>query len=185
MLHQIDVFKRVPYPANPSGWYYWSSTYYYERDDFTSLAAMWLRARNVDQLHTLDVVNYVKVVVKQPPGRANIIATFPATFNYGAIVTAGEEYSPITIGRLITSYDDGRSSYRMWRAPVLLDWLEDGFFTSPALSHMGSYINNMRTVSGYPAARNKTGAPCIGGVVPIRASGWQLRHGTERRERIY
>jgi len=185
MLHQIDVFKRVAYEPNPNGYYYWSSTYYYDRDDFSSLTNMWLRALNVDRIHTLDVVNYVKVVVKQPPGRNNVIATFPATSNYGYIPSAGMEFSPLIIGRLITLYDDGRSSYRMWRCPVLLDWLTDGAFNTYALARMGSYINNLRAVSGYPPSRNLTGSPCIGGVVPLQSSGWQLRHGTERRARIY
>lgn len=185
MLHQIDVFKRVAWEGLTSGYYYWSSTYYYERDDFASFAAMWQRAVNVDRLHSLDAVQYVKAVIKAPPGRYNIVSTISLVGNFGYIVSGGADYSPLIIGRLITRYDDGRSSYRMWRCPVLLDWVSEGQFSAYALARMGSLINNMRSVSGYPPARNLTGAACVGGVVPQLASGWQLRHGTERRNRVY
>lgn len=185
MLYQLDILKRVPYAPNPSGYYYWTSVYYYDSDDFVSLLAMRSRALNVDRIHTLTVVEYVRITSKQPPGRGNVVSAISAVGNSGLMTGWSGDYSLLNVGRLILRYADGRSSYRYWRGPVPMDWIDAGSFNSTARTRMGSYINNQRIVSGFPPARNLTGAECIGGIVPTRVSGWQLRHGTERRRRTY
>jgi hypothetical protein len=185
MLYQLDLSKRVPYAGNPSGWYYWTSVYYFESSDFTSLFDMRVRCLNVDRLHTLDVVEYQFMLMKQPPGRTTVVGVVDMRPNVGAIATAGREYNLLTVGRLITRFEDGRSSYRYWRAPALYEWFHGGAWSAAAQAYMGSFINNMRQVSGHQAARNLTGARCIGGVISGSPSSWQLRHGTKRRRRIY
>lgn len=185
MLYQLDILKRVAYPPNPSGYYYWTSVYYYDSDDFSNLLAMRTRALTVDRLHSLDAVEYIRITSKQPPGRGNVVSAISAVGNVGLITGWGTEYSLLNVGRLLLYYADGRSSYRFWRAPVAMDWIEGGEFNAFARARMASYINNQGPGAAGREARNQTGAICVGGLSPTRVSGWQMRHGTKRRRRTY
>lgn len=185
MLYQVDIRKRVPYLPNPSGYYYWSSTYYYDSDDFSSLVLLVRRARDVDRLHSLDLVEYQSAVLKQPPGRANVISTTPLTLIVGLIPSLGEDYTLLSVARLRTFYNDGTWSYRYWRAPLLLSWIHGGVFSAYAQARIASYINNMGAGSGGRRVRNLAGSELLTGLTPAHPSMWQLRHGTQRRQRIY
>lgn len=185
MLYQIDLWKSVPWDGAPAGRYAWSSTYYYDRDDFSTLRDMWLRAFSVDRIVTLSEVAYTKVVLKSPPGRANIVATIDAAPNVGFITGQGSDYNLLTVGRLLTDYADGRRSYRYWRAPLPDAWHAEGVLGATAWSWLQGYGNNLRAVSGFPASRNVYGSPMISFTAPRKVYGWQMRHGTLRRARTY
>lgn len=185
LLYQIDIRKRVAYTPNPSGYYYWSSVYYYDSDDFASVAAMVSRARDVDRLHSLDLVEYQSAIVKQPPGRANVVSTVPLTGNNGLIPSGGADYTLLAVARIRTQFYDGTWSYRYWRAPLLYSWFDPSGFSAYAQARMASYINNMSNGSGGRRVRNLAGSQMLLGVSPLHPSMWQLRHGTQRRERIY
>lgn len=184
-LRQYDIVKRIAYPPNPGGYYYWSTTLYYDTADFGSAAQALNRALNVDRIHTIDQAQYMKVVVKEPPGRGNVIQTVTPFSTFGMIASTTEPFSLINVMRLQMFYDDDRHSYRYMRMPILDIWTAGESLTPYLLARAASYINNQKAVSGFPAARNQYGGSCTAGLSPTKLSMWQLRHGTLRRERAY
>lgn len=184
-LWQVDVWKRVPYPGNPSGFYYWSSVYYLERSDFSSNNAAINRVRNIDSTITQANVTYMTYVVKSPPGRSNIILTLTDGLNHGGQPTDPNGASLINICRVRTRFADGSWSYRYAGRPMPEGWTNGQKINSTGLMWIGGWVGAMRGPSGFPPMRNQYGSPLVGGLVPDLLSKWQLRHGTRRRERIY
>lgn len=184
-LYQIDVWKKVPWIGNPSGFYYWSSVYYTDRADYSSNTTMINRVRNIDVAVTLADVTYVQYTLKNPPGRGNIVTVITDGFNHGLQPSDPNGYSLLNVCRVRTAHDDGTWSYRYAARPMPEGWVSGRKINATGLMWIGGYLGSMRASSGRPPMRNQAGFPVVGGIVPDLLSKWQLRHGTMRRERVY
>lgn len=184
-LRQYDVVKRIAWPASPTGWYYWSSVYYYDRADFSSDIAVRTRVRNVDSFQCLVNVQYVKMITKEPPGRGNVISVVSMAGNTGGQAADPNGYSMLMVMRAVTLFSDGRPSYRYCGRPMAARWYHGESLTPAGLAWLGGYLGAMRATSGFPPARNLTGGAMIASPTPHLLHRWQMRHGTERRERVY
>lgn len=185
LLTQVDVLKSVAYEPNPDGRYWWTSVYYYDQNEFSSLGSLVARVKTVDRFISHPSVRYERFTVKQPPGRENVVTVITDGLTFGLLPELGGPYSLINIIRVTTYFDDGRGSYRLLRSP-----LEDAAWTgnmlaSLTISQAGGYINAQRAISGFPPSRNQYGGELISAIVSPFVRQWQLRHGTKRRERDY
>jgi len=185
LIWQYDICKYVAWPHNPSGRYYWTSTYYLDRDEFSSDGAARSRVINTDQLTALQDVHYTVIITKSEPGRGNIISVGDIHLLTGTIDPDPDGYNLLNIARCLTFHSDGRHSYRMVRSPMPMRWIEGGLLASAGQAVYGGYLNNMIGSDPGESFRNKHGSPMVGGRVPTTLSMWQLRHGTKRRERVY
>lgn len=179
-IHQIDWCIRVPYPLNPSGWYYWTQVYYLDTADFATPNAMMNYCRLRAHASCINVVKDYKAQVKSEPGMGNVIATRTAFFGEGGSVPFTGPYQLINIGRARLYADDGRHSYRMLRFPIPDNWMQGDELNSTGYAWCQGFINAW---IGTGVARNKHGGLYVSGEVDRKLHMWQLRHGTIRRER--
>lgn len=181
VLWQIDVAKRIAFPANPSGYYYWTSVYYIDRSDFISDLEARREVVKLDALICTEDVTITHVQVKSPPGRDNIIGEFTYGDTPGGITNASGEYSLINVARWHLFSDTGRRTYRLNRMPLRPgDWdgaeLTDSGHLQQSAS-MGAFL-------GRGWCRNSYGELLTSGDVVRRLTMWQLRHGEKRRRRV-
>jgi hypothetical protein len=179
-LVQIDIAKRVVFDPNPSGFYYWTSVYYADLEDWPNYSQLALDVVQLEHLLCTEDVELTNLRIKNPPGRTNVV--FSQNFitpQFGDIPSEGE-FSLIQIARWHLFDDEGRRSYRLNRMPLRpSDW--EGQELTP--SGMLRQVTCLNTFIGQGWARNSHGSLITSGEVVQRLTMWQLRHGTRRRRR--
>lgn len=177
---QLDVWKSIPYPDNPSGRYYWSSVYYIDSASVSSPSDAYTRTRSLDRGVTRPFVRYEKCIFKSPPGRGNVFLEIPDGTHFGLLPEASGPYTLTTVGRWRLRSSAGRWTYKYLRGPLYWEEVENGQIIGTAATFFGAYQNTM-TFAGI--FRDSYGDLITGGAFDYRARMWQLRHGTKRRER--
>lgn len=180
VLWQIDHSKRVPFPENPSGFYYWTSVMYLDPADFITEMEARRQALLLEALICLENVQITNQVVKSPPGRGNVIFQRVLNSTFGDISNPSGEYSLINVARWHFFSDSGRKSWRLNRMP-----LRPGDWDGTELTDSG-YLQQQGSMGAYISrewCRNSYGELITSGDVVRRLTMWQLRHGTKRRQR--
>lgn len=179
-LWQVDVSKRVAYSGNPSGYYYWTSTYYMDRDAYISIDQMAGRVNVLEELITTTKCERQIMHFKNPPGRGNVVATRgPFDDNFGLIADDGN-HSLFVISRWLLRSASGRLSWRLNRAPLRYIDFDGDFLTSTGLVRQQAGINLLVSQARW---FNSYGELITSGSVTGRVGYWQLRDGTKRRRR--
>lgn len=176
----MDFCKRVPYSPLPSGFYYWTSVYYLDRDAFSSDAHCIAEVQAIERVLCLESVLFVRSQLKSPIGRDNVRTTINYTFGQGGQIPDNGEYSMFNIARWRLWSDADRYSYRLNRTPLIPEWI-DGVNLSPlGLFRQQSGLNAFL----FPGLfYNSYGELLTRGEVKPSLSMWQMRDGTKRRER--
>lgn len=179
-LWQVDMGKRVAFPDNPDGFYYWTSVYYLESTDFPNDAQARQAPTNLEKLLTTVNVGIIWQRVHNPPGRGNVIFDHSVGFTSGQLPNPSGQYSLINVARWHLFSDSGRRTYRLNRMPLRGgDW--DGLeLSTVGLARQTSSLNTF-IAQGW--CRNSYGELLTSGQVVPTLTMWQLRHGTKRRER--
>lgn len=179
-LWQIDILKRIAYSPNPSGYYYWTSVYYIDRDLFGSNAACWAYVFNREELITTVDVERMGYRVHDPPGRGNVIleAVF-TTPSPGGLPSLGDPML-INIARWRLYSDTGRYSYRLNRSCLYADDIDGQVLSADGYLRQVTALNTFLFPGRF---RNSYGELLTSGEVARPVTMWQLRHGTKRRER--
>jgi len=170
---------RIAWPANPSGWYYWTNTYYFDLDNppETNDSNFWISAAVV-LLHT-SAVQRNRSRIGIPPEPISWAAS-TSGFNTAGAIGIESGYSPFDTA-LLTYYSDGnRVGFLRLRCPVQADDQVDGFlhpdFYEYLVVNANDHLIRARICSRY-------GEPIDEIRVSPRVHGWQFRDGTERRQR--
>lgn len=179
-LMQVDLWKSVAYPDNPSGKYYWSSVYYIDSAQAPNPLSAYTQARSLDRGVTRQIVTYEKGIIKSPPGRTSVIATIPDGFSTGLMANAEGPYTLTSVGRWRLQSSAGRWTYKYLRGPVFWEEIADGMITGTAALFFAAFQNTMTFQNRW---RDSYGDLIVSGKFDYRARMWQLRHGTKRRER--
>lgn len=179
-LWQVDMGKRVAFEPNPSGFYYWTSVYYLESSDFANPAQARLAVVNLEKILTTTDVDIVWQRVHAPPGRGNVIFDNPVSFTHGQITNSSELYSLINVARWHLWTDGGRKTYRLNRMPLRPSDIDGDELSMSGMAQQSASLNTF-LLAGW--CRNSYGELLTSGNVVQRLTMWQLRHGTERRER--
>jgi hypothetical protein len=179
-LWQVDINKRIPYSPNPSGYYYWCSLYYVDRDEFTSDSdcIFWVLAK--DRLLCTEDVGRIGWRVHDPPGRGNVIINEVFTTGSPGLIDSEGSYSLINIARWWLYSSTGRRTYRLNRMP-----LRPSDMDGMNLSDSG-YATQVAALTNFlfpTRLRNSYGEYLTSGEVVRPLVMWQLRHGTKRRRR--
>lgn len=179
-LWQIDMAKRVPYAYNPSGFYYWTSVYYADRDYWDSNVQMFLDFLQLEKLLTTTDVEIVKLRAHNPPGRGNIVYEQGVSPGNHGVITSEGEYSMIEVARWHLLSDSGRRTYRLNRMPLRPSDVDGMELSASGLIRQQTSMN---TLLAQEYCRNSYGELLTSGDVVRRLTQWQMRHGTKRRER--
>ena len=180
MLYQIDVWKRIAYSPNPSGFYDWSSVWYIDSSNTTSYANAAVQAYQIDRLTTRQSVLYTKYIVKSPPGRGNVVFTLTDGFNHGLFTNGTGGYSLIEVARWRFKSSAGRWTYKYGRLPLYASDIAGGEIVGFPWLIVGGFINSVVSANKW---RDSHGDLLVSGLVTPTVRPWQLRHGTKRRER--
>jgi len=180
VLWQADCSKRVPYDGNPDGFYYWTSVWYMDRADFGSDNAFLSAVQNAEGLSTLSIAFLRTVHVKSSPGRGNVIRVVDVLAGEGGIAYDDSGYSLLSIARVTWRSTTNRYSYRLHRQPLMSSQMDGLYLTGAGTSSVESQMNGVLAVA---PIRNKYGERITHFSVDPLLHGWQLRHGTKRRER--
>jgi hypothetical protein len=179
-LVQVDFCKRVPYDPEPSGFYYWTSVYYFDRDDFPSNGSVISKAQQFEHLFTTEDAKHVRADLKNPPGRGNIVASVTNFFGQGGAIDSEGSYTLLNIARWTLISDAGRKSYRLNRMPLRPSDSEGQFLSDSGYSQQLASLNTL-LITGL--SYNSHGELLVDGTVDRALHMWQLRDGTKRRAR--
>jgi hypothetical protein len=181
MLYQIDYQVRVPYPGNEDGYYYWTNAWIVDvANNVAALAA----AGKIDLCHDscmTHAVQQVRMQLKQPPGMGNVYSTVslgnePCDFPEG---TSG--YTLLSYIR-VNLYAGGRQvGYKRWRMPTRLEDIEGPYIASFPQAAIQSAFNELIEEN---VLAGRDGSLITSAEVDPLLRPWQLRHGTERRNRV-
>ena len=179
-LWQVDILKRIAYAPNPSGYYYWSSIYYIDRDEFTLDSNCYFYVFNREELITTTDVERMGLRVHDPPGRGNVIYNLIfGTPSPGGLPSLGDPMI-INVARWALYSASGRYTYRLNRSALYLDDIDGMQLSDDGYARQVAAKNTLL----FPARfRNSYGELLTSGEVARPVTMWQLRHGTKRRER--
>ena len=180
VLWQVDMGKRVAWSGSPTGYYYWTSVYYLDRADYFNAGDLFTDATQCETLTSLDIVQGTWGNVKNTPGRGNIISHIDRSFNFGGIPYDSTGYSLVNVARVEWRSTTNRYSYKYVRLPLMTSQQDGLYLAGSGVPNVQAMINGCL---GTAPLRNKYGERYLTGKVSPLLHKWQLRHGTERRER--
>jgi len=170
---------RIAWPDNPSGWYYWTNTYYYDLDNppTTNDSNYWL-AIAVLHIHT-SAVQRNRSRVGVPPEPISWSASTTG-FNEPGGIPIESGYSPFDTALLKYYSGDKQVGFTRLRCPVQADDQVNGNlhpdFHSYLVVNANDHLLRAKICSRY-------GEPITEIRVDEKVHGWQFRDGTERRQR--
>jgi len=177
-LYRVNVQLKWPYPENPSGYYYASAVHYAKVPDLTALdiaidtifEAEWRAHNNSVSFDWQNIVNLTTGVTYR-----NTYITWPP-FTWQPGDPAGL-LNTVYIGFTASGAQAG---YKRVRPPLRASDMVGDRLTDAAIAYYSSSYAEILLSSGY--ACNYQGTVFDGYRVWPKVSGWQLRHGTKRRE---
>lgn len=171
---------RIPWPPNPSGWYYWTNSWYFDLDNPPSgNSSSNLLGIATLHLHTSAVQRYrFRIgVPPEPIAWASSLTGFSAPGSI-ALETG---YSPFDTALLLHYSDGRRVGFTRLRCPVQAGDQVDGNlhedFHGYLVSNANFHLLAAKICSRY-------GEPIDEIRVSKKVHGWQFRDGTERRQRL-
>lgn len=178
-LGRFDIQHRTAYAGNPSGFYYWTNSFYLDVPDPAHAGPAISHI-----FEGFDVVNYhvvqrnwIRLAV--PPGHTPYI--FDATgFNDHGNTLLTDPFIIEDISRVHFYVGNDYAGYKLLRGTVGVDEIEDGYLTDSCRSRIEDNLtfywfqNDLRTHDN----RVITSLRC-----DPKAHAWNLRHGTKRRQR--
>lgn len=179
-LVQVDVLKRVEFPDNPSGYYYWTSVLYIDADEFASYFLLQNYVIPRERLICTEDVQFMGIRIHNPPGRGNIVYEEDFSGLSRGMIESEDEYSLINIARWRLYSDTGRASYRLNRMPLRPSDQDGQQLSDSGLLVQQTSLNTLLLPGRF---RNSYGEILASGTVVRPLTQWQLRHGTKRRQR--
>lgn len=177
-LYRINVQLKYPYSLNPTGYYYCSAVHYALVDNLTQLdiaidTVFQAEERAHNNAVDFDWQNIINLSTNTVFRNASI--TWPP-FSWQSGDFAG------LLNTVHVSFLAGgrKVSYKRVRAPLRAMDLEGDRLTPTARAFYESNYAGVLLSSGY--ACNGQGVLLENYEVRSEVSGWQLRHGTKRRE---
>lgn len=180
VLWQVDQGKRVAYPDNPDGYYYWTSVWYLDRADYFNSNDLFTDAQQCEYLTSLTTVQGTWGNIKSTPGRGNVIQHINRSLNFGGIPYDGSGYTLINIARAAWRSTTGRYSYKLCRLPIMLSQIDGKYLVGVGVPNILAQLNGCLFTA---PLRNKYGERLTSVSVSPLIHPWQLRHGTKRRRR--
>lgn len=178
-LTQIDLGIRYPYPTfGGDTYYYWTSVYYADSDDFTSLANMAFAVRSVAREGLTNYCSLQLSNLKQPPGRGNIVYVHHNNFTAGSVISDGSYAILIQVGMVDFFDADGNRFRKYYRQPLRRVDVDGDMLSSTGIANITHYAD---TVMADGRFRTLHGGLLDNYTVSPRIHKWQLRHGTKRR----
>lgn len=178
MLLSVRALMSSTWPQGVDGQYYWEQCEWVDRDDFTSNGQMGLAVINDLKLLYTEQVRFWSTRWYLP-GSSTIF--FQQT--YGIVQTGAldvrENPNLLIAARWRMRGADGSYTYHLHRAPVGEDDLIEGIWSDDGILRQ---ITHMNTYIGQGIYRTPTGSLITSGEVAQLPVGWQLRHGTKRRQ---
>lgn len=177
-LYRINVQLKYPYPPNPSGYYYGSAVHYALVDNLTELDVAIDTIFQAEERAHNNSVDF---------DWQNIINLTAGTVYRNASITwppfAWQSGDPV--GLINTVYvgflaGDIQVGYKRVRPPLRAMDMEGDRLTDTAIAFYEANYAGILLSSGF--ACNYQGVIFDGYRVWPKVSGWQLRHGTKRRE---
>lgn len=176
---RIQYQWRMPWPSNPSGFYYWTNQFYGDEDNppSTSTFKSWFEQFFANTLGNITDQNRVRVF---DPALSNTVVSENSLANEANGYPIETGYSPFDTVLLYWLADGRKVGYSRLRIPVqesdqVNGWLHPDL-RDVVLANALYYLLNGKACS-------RLGVPITGFYVDPRVRGWQFRHGTKRRER--
>lgn len=163
-----------------SGYYYWTTNYYWQSDsvsvaDGPGLNACLALARAVSLDSTTDVLWRARTV--SGPGSSTQWGGFGFV---GDLPDTDYLYTYLSVARVQGICEDGSQWYKLLRCPLRPEDMEG----SDLSNAMYDYLNDVYLpLLAVAPICNKRGQLLISAVVRPELHQWQLRHGTKRRNR--
>lgn len=180
VLWQVDMGKKVPYSPNPDGFYYWTSVYYLDRADYSSDNALFTDASQCEFLTCLSIVIGTYGNVKHAPGRGGVASHIDRSHPTGGIPYDGNGYSMINVARVEWRSSTGRYSYKLVRQPLMASQMDGIHLVQVGVPSISAQMAGCLATA---PLRNQYGERLTSYHVDPLLHMWQLRHGTERRQR--
>ncbi len=177
MLVRVNALLSCPWPGITGGRYYWTHTAYMKTEDWASNNALFHAwTLRVALGYTEDVLLYGHRMID--PDDGSIVATQTFTTPQACDQDAVDDYTLLVAGRWRFVADDGTGGYHLHRYPVGEDWISEGQFTPFGLGRLEAVAGSMYAPGKVYA---RSGSEVSGWSVSPNIVGWQLRHGTKRR----
>jgi len=169
----------MPWPGVAGGVYFWQHCYWIDTDDWTNIFQA-----NID-INT----DFGSLYTSQVRRRGNriydaVTGALLLTGYYGSGNPCSRPARPnptlLIAAKWYLFGDDGSESYHLHRAPIGEDDLENGGWSTAGYGRQVVHAALWRNQGYY---RTKTGALITSERVRATPIGWQLRHGTKRRNR--
>jgi len=179
VLLAVRACLSIPWPNVDGGQYYWQHGSYVDTDDFPNDAQMILACvGDFRLLYTSQV--HVRQIRWTFPGTETVyLETSNSSTRMGELAPQ-TGYNILIAARWRMRGEDGSYTYHLHRQPVGEDYLIDGVWSDVGYTQqntrMGTFINQ-------GIYRTPTGSLIAEGEVAQLPVGWQLRHGTKRRNR--
>lgn len=179
MLLRGHMLLSHPWPELEHDDYYWEHTYWVDSDDFPNNAQM--------SLATLqDMKLLYSTLVKTHSQRWYVGSSTTLFFqqNYSAgntgAQTAQANPTLLIAARWRMKGADGSHTYHLHRQPIGEAYLEDAEYSTTGRTQQQTRMNTYIAQGIY---RTQTGSLITFGQLAPSPIGWQLRHGTKRRNR--
>lgn len=176
-LTQFDILKSLPYPALPSGRYYWTTVAYVDSDDWSNQNQMILHVLQRERLITRANVRFDGYTIKRPPGRGNIILQADPTPAPNGSLAAVADPQIISIARWTLRDNQNHPTYRLVRYPLGTEDIDADMLSASGYARQVASLNTFLATGTF---RSKYGRVLTAGTVSPRVHMWQLRHGTKR-----
>lgn len=178
-LGRFDIQHRTAYAGNPSGFYYWTNSFYLDVPDPAhagpSISHIF-EGYEVVNYHAVQR-NWIRLAV--PPGHTPYIFDSFA-FNDPGNSVLTDPFIIEDIARVHFYVGEDYVGYKLLRGTVGVSEIEDGYLTDSCRSRIEDNLsfywfqNDLRTHDN----RVITSLRC-----DPKAHAWNLRHGTKRRQR--
>lgn len=177
---QVDLQWRYAYSGNPSGFYYWTSTYYLNptnpTDFIAYMPAMHLAARSAALFETKE--NRVRITM--PPHGGTVIQDASTANQFGESGLSGPTVLE-NVARLSFWVGQSYVGYKLLRGAIPTSQVEDGQLSETARLWLVENTAPQLLAAGICTA---DGTPIERVEVSPKIHSWQLRHGTKRRQRV-
>jgi len=177
VLVRMNALISLPWPDVAGGRYYWTHTAYMKQEDWASENAMLLNWTNRVKLgYTEDVLLYGHRIINPDDGTVIRTQTFttPNQCNQDPV----DDYNILLAGRWRFKAADGTGGYHLHRYPAGDSWVAGDDWTPFGLGRLQAVAGSMYAPGKIYA---RSGSEVEGWEVSPTIVGWQLRHGTKRR----
>lgn len=176
---RIQFQWRMPWPDNPSGFYYWTNQLYADLDNppATETSRRWFESYYLNTLGNITEQNRVRVF---DPALSGTVTFEQSLANENNLYPIETGYSPFDTALVWQIARGGRVGYNRLRIPVQSSDQIDGKLHPDLANQLRStalfYLLNGKACS-------REGVPIEDVEVDPLVRMWQFRHGTKRRER--